>query len=51
MAGPLLRVEGKERVEKRTLPLGGLLSGVERTYPDPGLISRRSQNPELCAPL
>ncbi len=42
---------GEGTGRKATLPLGGLLSGVERTYPDPGLISRRSQNPELSAPL
>ncbi len=31
-SGPLPKVKRKERVEKRTLPLEGRLSGVERSY-------------------
>ncbi len=38
--GPHLGAEQTKSGEKRTLPLEGPLSRVERTYPDPGLNSR-----------
>lgn len=37
---PHLGAEQTKSGEKRTLPLKDPLSGVERTYPDPGLNSR-----------
>ncbi len=38
--GPHLRAEQTKSGEKRTLPLKGPLSGVQRTYPNQGLNSR-----------
>ncbi len=38
--GSHLGAEQTKSGEKRTLPLKGPLSGVERTYPDQGLNSR-----------